>query len=201
MSEIQRPRRADAERNREAILDAAMRCLSVNPRASMAAIAAGAGVGRVTLYGHFSSRGEVIEAAFARAMTRAEASLSGLALDGEPFDALERLVLASWRIVDESRLVLQAAEEELGLDTVKRHHAESMERVRGLVRRGRRTGAFRKDLPADWLVTCYYAVLHGAAEEVRSGRLAQAGADQVVWRTIDALFRPPAKRAARGVDR
>ena len=190
MSDSQRPRRADAERNREAILDAAMRCLSANPRASVVEIASEAGVGRVTMYGHFTSRAEVVEAAFARAMDRADASLSGLYLLDDPFAALERLVVASWLIVGELRLVLQAAEEALGHDAVRQRHAEPLERVRRLVRRGRRSGAFRRDLPEGWLVACYYAVLHGAAEETRSGRLPDSHAAQVVVRTIESLFRP-----------
>lgn len=201
MSDTQRPRRADAERNREAILHAASRCLGANPRASMAEIASEAGVGRVTMYGHFSSRGEVIEAAFVRAMDRADSTLSGLDLEGDPFAALERLVVASWRIVGESRLVLQAAEEELGPDVVRQHHAEPLDRVRRLVRRGRRSGVFRKDLPEDWLIACYYAVLHGAAEESRSGRLADTQADRVVMRTINSLFRPVTAPTRRSEDR
>ena len=48
--------RADARRNIELILDAAEACLTRNPDASMSDIAAEAGLGRVTIYGHFTSR-------------------------------------------------------------------------------------------------------------------------------------------------
>lgn len=190
MTAAPRARRADAERNREAIVRAALRCLGANPAASVGEIAAEAGVGRVTLYGHFSSRTELVAAAFTHAMDESERALAELDLEGDPWTALERLVLASWRIVGPSRLVLQAAEEELGLDAVKAHHADPMRRVRSLLRRGRRAGAFRDDLPEGWLIACYYSVLHGAAEEVRAGRLAESRADAVVWATIVSLFRP-----------
>ncbi|MGH3403828.1 MAG: hypothetical protein ACRDRJ_15215 [Streptosporangiaceae bacterium] len=43
-------RRADARRNIAAILEAALDCLARDPQASIADIAAGAGVGRITLY-------------------------------------------------------------------------------------------------------------------------------------------------------
>ena len=49
-------RRADAQRNVQRILDAAVACLAERPNATMADIAKVAGLGRVTLYGHFSSR-------------------------------------------------------------------------------------------------------------------------------------------------
>ena len=51
-----RPQRADARRNVAAILDAAVLCLTRNPDASIADIAEAAGVGRVTVYGHFKTR-------------------------------------------------------------------------------------------------------------------------------------------------
>ncbi|MGW3867651.1 TetR/AcrR family transcriptional regulator, partial [Streptomyces sp. NPDC005047] len=49
-------RRADAQHNVAKILDAAIDCLSRSSDASVVQIAQAAGVGRVTLYGHFPSR-------------------------------------------------------------------------------------------------------------------------------------------------
>lgn len=183
-------RRADAERNREAILDAAVRCLSDDPRASMSEIARAAGVGRVTMYGHFASRSELVEAVFSRTMSRAETALKDVDTGGAPLEALDRLVTASWRHVGDSRSILQAAEEELGVERVRQLHHDPLARVRRLVRRGRTSGAFRDDLPADWLVTCFFTVLHAAAEQVRSGRLSERAADRVVRATVGSLFRP-----------
>jgi AcrR family transcriptional regulator len=54
--------RADARRNIERILEAAEACLARNPNASMSDIAAQAGLGRVTIYGHFASRQVVVGA-------------------------------------------------------------------------------------------------------------------------------------------
>lgn len=186
----QRSRRADAERNREAILEAAVRCLSDNPRAGMSEIAHAAGVGRVTMYGHFASRAELVEAVFRRTMSRAEAALRDVDTGGTPLEALDRLVTASWRLVGDSRSVLQAAEEELGVERVRQLHEDPLARVRRLVRRGRTAGAFRDDLPVDWLVTCFFTVLHAAAEQVRSGQLSERAADRVVRATVGSLFRP-----------
>ena len=55
-------------RNIESILEAAAVALAEDPDASMADIAAAARVGRVTLYGHFASRRELVEATVARAL-------------------------------------------------------------------------------------------------------------------------------------
>ncbi len=67
-------KRADAQRNIAAILDAATECLSRNPAASTSEIAKAAGVGRVTLYGHFPSRPELVDAVFVHAIELGESS-------------------------------------------------------------------------------------------------------------------------------
>lgn len=55
-------RRADALRSRERILDAAQRLLEQSPSATLADIAAAAGISRSTLYRHFPDRGQMTAA-------------------------------------------------------------------------------------------------------------------------------------------
>lgn len=179
--------RSDAVRNRDAILDAALERLADDPSASMAEIAKAAGVGRVTVYGHFSSREQLLESVLIRTIERSEAELAGVDLDGDPVAALDRLVRRSWRIVDTFHRLLGAAEESLSNDRILAHHAEPMARVRALIERGQRAGAMRRDLSAEWLTSCYTALLHAAAGELRAGRLAEDDADRVVAATVVSL--------------
>lgn len=58
--------RADAQRNRERILEAAAQALSRDNGASLSAIGKLAGVGQGTLYRHFSDREELIWAVYER---------------------------------------------------------------------------------------------------------------------------------------
>jgi TetR/AcrR family transcriptional repressor of mexCD-oprJ operon len=183
-----RLRRADAVRNRDVILDAALASLLENPQASMAEIAQAAGVGRVTLYGHFASREELIDALFERTINRAEAQLATLDLAGDPEAALELLVRSSWRIVDAFQRLLAAAEQALSADRIRDHHQQPMQRVTGLIARGQAEGRFRTDLPIAWLTACFYAILHAAAAEVRTGRLAEDDATTVIPATIRAML-------------
>ena len=66
-----RPKRADAQRNRERLLDVAVLAFSRDgANVSMDAIAREAGVGSGTLYRHFPSREALVEAAYRNELAR-----------------------------------------------------------------------------------------------------------------------------------
>jgi AcrR family transcriptional regulator len=69
-----RRRRSDAALNRTRIVEAAHRLLADDPDATMAQIAAAAGVGRGTAYRHFPSREELVDAVRRQARDDAEAN-------------------------------------------------------------------------------------------------------------------------------
>ena len=188
---VDRTPRADALRNRAQIIEATIRCLAADPHASMTAIARAAGVGRVTLYGHFSSRRELIEAAAAHTMARVESELSPLKLNENPREALLLLAAASWRLLDGVQGLVAAAETELGADRIRGHHDQTLLRVHQLIERGQAEGFFRDDQSANWLTACYFAILHGAAAEVRAGRFSDAQAAAAIPITLVALVALP----------
>jgi TetR/AcrR family transcriptional repressor of mexCD-oprJ operon len=182
-------RRADAERNIAAILDAGLACFSRNPDASVAEVARAAGVGRVTLYGHFPSRQALMDAVLAHAIRQAHAVLDAEAVDhGAATDALSRLIRSSWRVVDHHRSLLAAAQRELPPARIRRHHDQAMARVERLIARGQDEGEFRTDLPRPWLVATFYGLMHTAAEEVDAGRLDPAQAGGVLAASILAAL-------------
>jgi AcrR family transcriptional regulator len=189
VTDQQRRRRADAERNIAAILDAGLACFSRNADASVGDVARAAGVGRVTLYGHFPSRQALVDAVFAHAIGRANTALEAEALaDGPAPEALSRLIRSSWRVVDQHRSLLAAAQHELPPARIRHHHDQAMARVERLVARGQAEGDFRTDLPRPWLVATFYSVLHSAAEEVDAGRLDPAHAPDVLTATLLTAF-------------
>jgi AcrR family transcriptional regulator len=182
-------RRADAQRNIAAILDAGLVCFSRNADASVAEVARAAGVGRVTLYGHFPSRQALMDAVLAHAIRQANTVLDAEAIDrGPASDALSRLVRSSWRVVDHHRSLLAAAHRDLPPARIRQHHDQAMARVERLIARGQDEGDFRTDLPRPWLVATFYNLMHGAAEEVDAGRLDPAQAPGVLAATILAAL-------------
>ncbi|AEF39025.1 TetR/AcrR family transcriptional regulator [Hoyosella subflava] len=182
--------RADARRNREAIVSAALELLASDPEASIGAIASRAGVGRVTVYGHFCTRAELIDAVFESALAASERTLSELGCAVDPRTALAELIAATWRIVGRTRGLLLAARDHLPAERVRELHRLPLERVRSLLHRGRSEGVFRTDLSEDWLIAVYYNVVHGAVEEVAAGRLEERDAADAITRVVDSAFAP-----------
>jgi TetR/AcrR family transcriptional regulator, mexCD-oprJ operon repressor len=185
------PRRADAKRNVAAILAAAAGCLAKNPDTSVAEIAAAAGVGRMTLYGHFKTRADLLDAVLTRVIAETDETLDAVDVSGDPCDALAGLVAASWLVVDQLRHVLEAAQRELPAERIHQAHDQVLGRVRSLIERGQDTGAFRADLPLPWLVSLAMNVMHAAATEVSAGRLTSDQAPSVVAGTLLAALTAP----------
>src|SRR3954469_16252653 len=90
-------RRADAERNISAITNAALEALSGDPDVSMAEIARRAGLVRATIYMHFPTREALLDAVMEQATTQVADAIRDAAPDrGEPGEALERVIRATW---------------------------------------------------------------------------------------------------------
>jgi AcrR family transcriptional regulator len=186
-------RRADAERNVEAILGAATELLADRPGASMADVAKAAGVVRATLYGHFPSRRELVQAAVDRAVTDATALMDEARIDEGPADeALGRMIEASWTVLERHRALAETAIDTIGHSELQARHWPLMDRVQKLIERGQADGAFRDDLPAGWLVATVFGLIHAARDEANAGRLDPGNASAVLQATIaSALHSKP----------
>jgi AcrR family transcriptional regulator len=185
-------RRSDAERNAETILAVTRDLLVAGHVPAMSEVAAAAGVTRATLYAHFPTREVLLEAVVRRAIAETDQVLSGLELGtGAVDEALERLVRNSWPILDRHRKVRLAALNHLGPSTLRDQHDAALRHLEELLVRGQGGGVFRTDLPRDWLIATFYAVLHAAADEVDAGRLPSGAAPDVVIASLRSLLLSP----------
>ncbi|GAB2836848.1 hypothetical protein GCM10022221_40060 [Actinocorallia aurea] len=181
-------RRADAERSIARIVAAARELLGADPGATTDEIAKAAGVGRMTLYGHFRTRADLVEAALGAALRDGEEILGSVDLGGDAREAMSRLLAPSWRLVAESAALLTAAEDVLPAGRVRELHGDPAERVAELIRRGQDQGVFRTDLPTAWLVNVVHYILHGAADQVRAGTLATEEVIDVITKTVHSVL-------------
>lgn len=87
--------RADAVRNRAALLEAAAEVLATTPDASLAEVAARAGLGRATLYRHFENRDALLAGIQAEVLARAAEALAAAHLtDCDTREGLRRAATA-----------------------------------------------------------------------------------------------------------
>jgi TetR/AcrR family transcriptional regulator, mexCD-oprJ operon repressor len=179
--------RADAERNRERVLDHATRLLAHDPAVGVGDIAHAAGVGRATLYRHFPTREDLLTAIDERAFYETEAAFAASRLaEGTAAAALERLVAAVLEVGDRYRFLL-------GDDTVKRDPKRD-ERFTAplfaLIERGQAAGEFSRTMAPRWMLAVLGAVIVAAVREIADGRLERESAPAVVTDTLLHAYAP-----------
>jgi AcrR family transcriptional regulator len=150
MEDERRPLRADAERNRRRLLDAATaifceRGLDVG----VGEIAERAQVGRGTLFRNFPSKEHLIAAIVVERMQESVSRGRAVLDASDPGEALFGLIDQSVGLVQTDRALFDALDDEwLANDEIHAAHTELMSVLDALVRRAQEAGAVREDVSA-----------------------------------------------------
>lgn len=147
--------RADAERNRERILEAAKDAFTRSGAdASLDDIAKQAGVGPGTLYRHFPTREELLKAVYRAELEKLAAAGQKFAQTKSPIEALRAWLLLFVDAIAAKQLIAPALNTLLGdpKKVFEASYAEMQQALRALVRRAVESGEIRSDLdPMDLL--------------------------------------------------
>lgn len=150
--------RADAARNLEAVLTTGARMLAVDPAASIASIAAEAGVDRRTVYRRFASREDLLAAIYEVRLKAVEDAIEDARLREAPVAvALHHYVEnvigvnRTWP-VDLSRMLAD--------DTVRARRDASVREVDSFLERATEAGLLRRDLPRGWASALLPQLMH-----------------------------------------
>ena len=182
-----RRRRADAERNLAAILDAGLEALASDPDTSMSEIARRAGVVRATLYLHFPTREALLDAVMEHAIAQVVDAMSGAEPErGDPVEALERVLRATWRQLANFHGLLALNTARLSAEELHRRHVPMLDQLEPLIERGQRQGVFRRDLPVAWHLAVIRGIVHTASREVQAGRIAERDVEAAMISTTRA---------------
>jgi AcrR family transcriptional regulator len=187
-----RRRRLDAERSVAAILAAALEALATDPDASMAEIARRAGVVRATIYVHFPTRESLLDAVMEHAVAEvAQATSDAEPQRGEPKEALERVLRATWQKLDRFHALLAINTNRLSAKELHRRHLPVTTQFAPLIERGQKEGVFRSDFPVSWHLAVIRAIVHTASGELQAGRISEAEVEPAMLTTVLAAISRP----------
>ncbi|MGD0963248.1 MAG: TetR/AcrR family transcriptional regulator [Candidatus Acidiferrales bacterium] len=154
-SQPPRKTRADAERNRERILEVAKESFArEGANASLDDIAKQSGVGPGTLYRHFPTREELLQTVYRSELEKLAAAEQKFAQTMPPIEALRAWLLLLVDAIAAKQLIAPALNTLLGdpKKVFEASYAKMHQAIRALVKRGVETGDIRKDLdPIDLL--------------------------------------------------
>jgi AcrR family transcriptional regulator len=184
--------RADAQRNRDSLLEAAKAAFAeAGPEASLDEIARRAGVGIGTLYRHFPTRDAIVEAVYRREVQQLADSAPRLIESLPPAEALRAWMRVFIDYIAAKKVIAPALKSSVGGGSAV--YADSSVRINGaialLVERARASGNIRPSAdPADLL-----RALIGFAY-VNSAPDWEASARRLIDLLIDGLKSQPEKK-------
>jgi AcrR family transcriptional regulator len=143
--------RADAQRNRDGLLEAAKAAFAeVGPEASLEEIARRADVGIGTLYRHFPTRDAIVEAVYRREVQQLADAAPRLIDALPPAEALRAWMRVFIDYISAKKVIAPALKSFVGADSAL--YADSSARINGaialLVERARASGDIRPDADA-----------------------------------------------------
>ncbi|MEO7058152.1 MAG: hypothetical protein ABI083_00385 [Lapillicoccus sp.] len=165
-----------------ALLDAAVSYLVAHPRASLAQIAAAAGIGRTTLFKLFATRDDLEHAVAVRALAVCQAAVDEADDDRAPDGGLRALVTALLPIGPQLNFIWRTPSLDVD-DEVHRLYLSLDASLIAVLARARAAGVLR-DRPDWWLGQSLHALVYVAWESVQSGHLARLDAPDLVLDTM-----------------
>jgi AcrR family transcriptional regulator len=147
--------RADAQRNRERILEVAKQAFTrFGANASLDDIAKESGVGPGTLYRHFPTREELLQAVYRSELEKLAGAEQKFAQTMPPIEALRAWLLLFVDGIEAKQLIAPAVNTLVGdpKKVFEASYAQVHEAIRALVKRAIKSGDIRNDLdPMDLL--------------------------------------------------
>ncbi len=172
---------------RDSLLEAAFGLLSRNPGASLAQVAARAGVGRATLHRHFPSREELIRTLTTLAIAEMDAAVKEACQNVESAaDALRRTLEVLIPLGNRHGFLLNESNAD---DPALTAEFDRLDRETGdLVEACKREGLFDPGVPTPWITEVINALLYTGWESSLRGKTTAQQAVDLAWRTLTRGF-------------
>jgi AcrR family transcriptional regulator len=186
MPDLNRQPRSDAQRNKQLVLDAGIEFLTREPTMSMQEIAEASGLGRTTVYRHFSNREELLDAVFEAVGDDARATTAAvLEEQGDAEQSLRSISDAIFAL--NLRYGALISMREVG-DGAAAASTDGRSPVGTFFREARDRGEIRADLPLHWQLLVLQHLSMEAVEGVNDGALKQAEAKGMLADTLVSIL-------------
>ena len=177
-----RPLRADARRNRAALVDAAREVMGRRGLdAPLDEIASAAGLGNATLYRHFPTRRDLVQAVFADQMTRYAAAVERALAEPDPWLGLSGYVTEICALQAENRALADLVTSAEHTDDTR---PVAVAHLHELLDRARTAGVLRADFALEDVVL---VLLANAGVVRRTAEHAPAASPRLVALLLDGL--------------
>lgn len=181
-----RPLRADAENSIARILEAAERVFAAEPTASLAAVAAEAGVSRTTVHRRFSSREELRDALIDVVNAKLRDAVVGANVKtAPPLAALYQLTVATLDLKVDWRASWQFVDLDGGGD--RGIDPDSIAALDSLLQRSLDAGLLRPGTDLRWAREVYMALIHEAATTRPDGETSAHRANLVMQTLLHGI--------------
>ena len=158
--------RADAERNRDRVLEAAKEAFTrLGANASLDEVAKQAGVGAGTLYRHFPTRDELLKAVYRSEVEKLALAAQKFAETMPPLEALRAWMLLFVDYIATKKIIAPALNNLVGgtSKVFEASYNQIWDAIRALVKRAIKSGDIRKDLDPIDLLRALIGVSHVAS--------------------------------------
>jgi AcrR family transcriptional regulator len=177
-----RPLRADALRNRAALVEAAREVLGRRGLdAPLDEIAAAAGVGNATLYRHFPTRRDLVQAVFADQMTRYAAAVERALAEPDPWPAVRGYLAEICALQAENRALADLVTSAEYTDETR---PVAVAQLQALLERAQAAGQLRADFSVEDVALL---LLANAGVVRRTAERAPAASPRLVSLLLDGL--------------
>jgi AcrR family transcriptional regulator len=168
---------------RPSLLDVAAEVLVADPAASLAEVAAAAGIGRTTLHKHYATRDDLLCAVGHRAIDLWVQAVDTVTGTDDPDGGLRAAIAAMIPIGPQLAFLWRTPVFDHISELDERWKAAEA-RCLAVLKRAQARGVIAAGVPDWWLLQTFYSIIYVAAESVGSGKLAPLDAPGLVLRTF-----------------
>jgi AcrR family transcriptional regulator len=168
------------------LLDRVAAAFVADPAASLAEIAAGAGIARTTLHKHYPTRDDVVLAVGHHVIDQCARAVADALADApaDPVERLRRIVAALVPLGAQLAFLFRQPLLDHDPAMAARQSAELDEPIVAVLRDARSAGTVRSDQPEWWTASAVYALVYIAWEGVFRGALAPVDAPGLALETL-----------------